>query len=98
MVPRAPGRSVDLEKGVDDMAVHHVLQSPERDVLLVSALIATLVSLAFTGWGSWPTWLLAWSSPRCCWPQRSPTPGTGGQPAADRRSQGGAIARVWPGR
>jgi hypothetical protein len=33
------------------MAVHNVLQSPERDVLLVSALIATLVSLAFTGWG-----------------------------------------------
>ena len=33
------------------MAVHNVLQSPERDVLLVSALLATLVSLAFTGWG-----------------------------------------------
>lgn len=28
-----------------------MLRSPERDVLLVSALIATLVSLAFTGWG-----------------------------------------------
>ena len=33
------------------MALHNMLQSPERDVLLVSALIATLVSLAFTGWG-----------------------------------------------
>jgi hypothetical protein len=42
---------VDLEKGVDDMTVPKVLQSPERDVLLVSALIATLVSLAFTDWG-----------------------------------------------
>jgi hypothetical protein len=42
---------VDLEKGVDDMTVHNLPQSPERDVLLVSALIATLVSLAFTGWG-----------------------------------------------
>ena len=33
------------------MALHEMLHSPERDVLLVSALIATLVSLAFTGWG-----------------------------------------------
>jgi hypothetical protein len=33
------------------MTVHKMLQSPERDVLLVSALIAILVSLAFTGWG-----------------------------------------------
>jgi hypothetical protein len=28
-----------------------VLQSPDRDVLLVSALISTVVVLAFTGWG-----------------------------------------------
>jgi hypothetical protein len=27
------------------------LQSPERDVLLVSALISILVVLSFTGWG-----------------------------------------------
>jgi uncharacterized membrane protein YuzA (DUF378 family) len=33
------------------MALRKLLQSPERDVLLVSALVATLVSLAFTGWG-----------------------------------------------
>ena len=46
-----PGRSVDLEKGVDDMTLPKVLQSPERDVLLVSALIAIVVVLAFTGWG-----------------------------------------------
>jgi hypothetical protein len=42
---------VNLEKGVDDMTLQNMLQSPERDVLLVSALLATLVSLAFTGWG-----------------------------------------------
>jgi type IV secretory pathway TrbD component len=36
---------------VDDMTVPKVLESPERDVLLVSGLIATLVSLAFTDWG-----------------------------------------------
>jgi hypothetical protein len=46
-----PGRSVDLEKGVDDMTLPKVMQSPERDVLLVSALIAIVVVLAFTGWG-----------------------------------------------
>jgi hypothetical protein len=28
-----------------------MLQSPDRDVLLVSALISTVVVLAFTGWG-----------------------------------------------
>ena len=33
------------------MTLHNLLRSPERDVLLVSALIATLVSLAFTDWG-----------------------------------------------
>jgi hypothetical protein len=42
---------VDPEKGVDDMALPKVLQSPERDVLLVSALISILVVLAFTDWG-----------------------------------------------
>jgi uncharacterized membrane protein len=42
---------VDLEKGVDDMKLPKVLQSPERDVLLVSALIAIVVVLAFTDWG-----------------------------------------------
>jgi hypothetical protein len=42
---------VDLEKGVDDMTVHKMLQSPERDVLLVSALISIVVVLAFTDWG-----------------------------------------------
>jgi hypothetical protein len=47
----AQGRSVDLEKGVDDMTLPKVLQSPERDVLLVSALISILVVLAFTDWG-----------------------------------------------
>jgi hypothetical protein len=45
------GRSVDLEKGVDDMTLPKTLQSPERDVLLVSALISILVVLAFTDWG-----------------------------------------------
>jgi type IV secretory pathway TrbD component len=30
---------------------HKLLQSPERDVLLVSALIAIVVTLSFTGWG-----------------------------------------------
>jgi hypothetical protein len=33
------------------MALPKVLQSSERDVLLVSALIATVVSLSFTDWG-----------------------------------------------
>lgn len=42
---------MDLEKGVDDMTVHKILQSPERDVLLVSALISIVVVLAFTDWG-----------------------------------------------
>jgi hypothetical protein len=42
---------VDLEKGVDDMTVHNMLRSPERDVLLVSALISIVVVLAFTDWG-----------------------------------------------
>jgi uncharacterized membrane protein len=42
---------VDLEKGVDDMRLPKVLQSPERDVLLVSALIAIVMVLAFTDWG-----------------------------------------------
>jgi hypothetical protein len=42
---------VDLEKGVDDMRPHDMLQSPERDVLLVSALISIIVVLAFTDWG-----------------------------------------------
>jgi hypothetical protein len=42
---------VDLEKGVDDMTLPKVLQSPERDVLLVSTLISILVVLAFTDWG-----------------------------------------------
>jgi type IV secretory pathway TrbD component len=42
---------VDLERGVDEMTVHKMLQAPEREVLLVSALLATLVSLAFTDWG-----------------------------------------------
>jgi uncharacterized membrane protein len=42
---------VDLEKGVDDMTLPKPLQSPERDVLLVSALIAIVVVLAFTDWG-----------------------------------------------
>jgi hypothetical protein len=33
------------------MTLPKVLQSPERDVLTVSALISTVVVLAFTGWG-----------------------------------------------
>ena len=33
------------------MTVPKMLQSPDRDVLLVSALIAVVVVLAFTGWG-----------------------------------------------
>jgi hypothetical protein len=45
------GLSVDLEKGVDDMTLPKVLHSPERDVLLVSALIAIVMVLAFTDWG-----------------------------------------------
>jgi hypothetical protein len=39
--------------------------------------------LAFTDWGVLAYVLTAWSSLRCCWPQRSPT-GAAGQPAADR--------------
>jgi len=39
------------------MTLRKMPQSPERDVLLVSALIATLVSLAFTDWGG-PAYLL----------------------------------------
>jgi hypothetical protein len=42
---------VDLEKGVDKMTLPKSLQSPERDVLLVSGLISILVVLAFTDWG-----------------------------------------------
>jgi type IV secretory pathway TrbD component len=42
---------VDLEKGVEGMTLPRPLQSPERDVLLVSALIAIVVVLAFTDWG-----------------------------------------------
>ena len=38
------------------MRLPKVLQSPERDVLLVSALIAIVMVLAFTDWGSWPMW------------------------------------------
>lgn len=33
------------------MTTPKMLQSPDRDVLLVSALIAIVVVLAFTGWG-----------------------------------------------
>ena len=36
---------------VDDMRLPKALRSPERDVLLVSALISILVVLAFTDWG-----------------------------------------------
>ena len=46
-----PAVAWDLEKGVDDMTVNKMLQSPERDVLLVSALISIVVVLAFTDWG-----------------------------------------------
>jgi hypothetical protein len=42
---------VDLEKGVDKMTLPKTFQSPERDVLLVSALISILV-VAFTDWGA----------------------------------------------
>jgi hypothetical protein len=51
VVSWAPRRSVDLEKGVDKMTLPKSLQSPERDVLLVSGLISILVVLAFTDWG-----------------------------------------------
>ena len=33
------------------MTLPKMLQPPDRDVLLVSALIAVVVVLAFTGWG-----------------------------------------------
>lgn len=33
------------------MTVPKMLQSPDRDVLLLSALIAIVMVLAFTGWG-----------------------------------------------
>jgi hypothetical protein len=36
---------------MDDMTLPKPLRSPERDVLLVSALISILVVLAFTDWG-----------------------------------------------
>jgi type IV secretory pathway TrbD component len=36
---------------MDHMTLPKMLQSPDRDVLLVSALISTVVVLAFTGWG-----------------------------------------------
>ena len=51
VVSWAPRRSVDLEKGVDKMTLPKSLQSPERDILLVSGLISILVVLAFTDWG-----------------------------------------------
>ena len=35
---------------MDHMTLPKMLQSPDRDVLLVSALISTVVVLAFTGW------------------------------------------------
>jgi hypothetical protein len=37
---------------MDNMILPKTLQSPERDVLLVSALISILVVLAFTDWGA----------------------------------------------
>ena len=36
---------------MDHMTLPRMLQSPDRDVLLVSALISIVVVLAFTGWG-----------------------------------------------
>ena len=45
------GRSVEVEKEVDHMTLPKMLQSPDRDVLLVSTLISTVVVLAFTEWG-----------------------------------------------
>jgi len=36
---------------MDHMTLPKTLQSPDRDVLLVSALLSTVVVLAFTGWG-----------------------------------------------
>jgi len=36
---------------MDHMTLPKMLQSPDRDVLLVSALISTVVVLAFTRWG-----------------------------------------------
>ena len=38
------------------MTLPKPLQSPERDVLLVSALIAIVVVLAFTDWGVLAMW------------------------------------------
>jgi type IV secretory pathway TrbD component len=40
-----------VKNGVDDMTTPKMLQSPDRDVLLVSALMAVVVVLAFTEWG-----------------------------------------------
>jgi hypothetical protein len=37
---------------MDNMILPKTLYSPERDVLLVSALISILVVLAFTDWGA----------------------------------------------
>ena len=35
---------------MDDMTLPKMLQTPDRDVLLVSAIIAVVMVLAFTGW------------------------------------------------
>ena len=73
MVSWAPRRSVDLEKGVDKMTLPKSLQSPERDVLLVSGLISILVVLAFTDWGVLAYVVTGLVFALLFWPQQSPT-------------------------
>ena len=52
MVPGVgPALAWTWRKGWRGMTLPKPLQSPERDVLLVSALIAIVVVLAFTDWG-----------------------------------------------
>jgi type IV secretory pathway TrbD component len=46
-----------------------MLQSPDRDVLIVSALIAVVVVLAFTGWGVLAYGITGRSSPSYSWLQ-----------------------------
>ena len=64
------------------MTLPKPLQSPERDVLLVSALIAIVVVPPFTGWGVLAYVVTGLVLPRCCWPPPSPTVG---RPTAEAR-------------
>ena len=74
------------------MTVHNMLQSPERDVLLVSALISIIVVLAFTDWGILAYVLTGLVFAALFLASAIANARAAGRPAADRRSQGGATA------